>query len=518
MDFTSVVLIQIVVFFCVVLLLPTAKTYGSIKLSAITLLVIVGISWYLVPQQTAAISVSLWLLLILFPLLCLRQLQSLVAQNRYSLASKWASWIRWIIPSDGMGTYHHLLGGIALTQAGEIDRGEEILHRYQHPDRRLDRSAIALFYRSLNRWADYLEWVEGWLTPAQIVQEGGVVLAYYIRALGETGNRSRLLHAIGRWDSTSDRGQELLLLRLYALAFCGRTELVTELATAFPLLPTPEWQQFWIGTAELVAGNADAARAKLLDLQQYSTIVALQPDLAWRLTHPLPDATSLSQTDRELLARLEVASRQELQHRTTIPDRAHTPATTWLVWINIAMFAIGAILQLSPRWRGLNLLELGGLIAPLVLAGEWWRLFTANFLHAGILHLAMNMLGLSYLGKFVEYRLGTVRFIIAYLFTGIGAMAMVTYIDLLTQVPKITIGASGAIMGLLGIMGAIHFLGWQIGKATSAAREFRVVMFAVGWQLVFDLTNGHTSVVGHFSGLALGFVVGLPLVLSTSKK
>jgi rhomboid protease GluP len=156
---------------------------------------------------------------------------------------------------------------------------------------------------------------------------------------------------------------------------------------------------------------------------------------------------------------------------------------------------------------------MGGLFAPRVMTGEWWRIITANFLHFGIIHLLMNMLALLYLGKFVEDRLGTFRFTLLYAICGLGSMLTVTYVDLHSPKPPLTVGASGAIMGLLGVMGAIHLLGWHQGKSKSAAREFRAVLFSVGFQFVFDLANGHTSIVGHLSGLVVGFLVGLGLLL-----
>jgi rhomboid protease GluP len=187
--------------------------------------------------------------------------------------------------------------------------------------------------------------------------------------------------------------------------------------------------------------------------------------------------------------------------------------TNFLITINVLVFCAELVWRLGLGHQGMSFLHLGGLFAPKVLAGEWWRLVTANFLHLGIVHLGLNMFGLLYLGKFVEQRLGTFRFSLAYAIAGIGSMLAITYVDTkwLTT-PTVTVGASGAIMGLLGTMGAIHLIDWQGGTARSAAREFRVVLFSVGFQLVFDLTNGHTSIVGHFSGLFIGFLVGLVLL------
>jgi rhomboid protease GluP len=189
--------------------------------------------------------------------------------------------------------------------------------------------------------------------------------------------------------------------------------------------------------------------------------------------------------------------------------------TNFLITINILVFCAELVWQSQPGHQGMSFLNGGGLFAPRVIAGEWWRLVTANFLHLGILHLVLNMLGLMYLGKFVEDWLGTFRFSLIYAISGLGSMLAITYFDTQwpTKIPQVTVGASGAIMGLLGAMGAIHLMGWQQGKVKSAAREFRVVFFSVALQLAFDLANGHTSIVGHFSGLIVGFIAGLVLLL-----
>jgi len=73
-------------------------------------------------------------------------------------------------------------------------------------------------------------------------------------------------------------------------------------------------------------------------------------------------------------------------------------------------------------------------------------------------------------------------------------------------------------MGILGTMGAIHLSGWRQAKVAAAGRQFQAVLFSVGFQLVFDLTNGHTSIVGHFSGLTIGFLVGLVLLQFGSRE
>ncbi len=124
------------------------------------------------------------------------------------------------------------------------------------------------------------------------------------------------------------------------------------------------------------------------------------------------------------------------------------------------MFAVEEALGGSENLD--NLYRLGALIPEAVFAGEWWRILSANFLHLNWLHLSANMLGLYVLGRIVEARLGIIRFLIAYFFSGVGSMITIAVLSIVTQVPElICVGASGAIMGLLGVIAAILTRGWR---------------------------------------------------------
>jgi rhomboid protease GluP len=95
------------------------------------------------------------------------------------------------------------------------------------------------------------------------------------------------------------------------------------------------------------------------------------------------------------------------------------------------------------------LIRWGALWRPAVAAGEWWRLFTAMFLHGGIGHLAVNGYALYMLGRFCEDVFGALRYFVTYVAGGLaGALAS----TLNTQQAGLSVGASGAIMGLLGAL------------------------------------------------------------------
>jgi rhomboid protease GluP len=518
MDFTSIVVIQIAIFSCVMTLLPTSRSNSSIKIGAIAVLTILAMSWQLVPQQAAKIGTIAWIGLLLLPMMLMYRLESLVTSTKYLAASHLARWLRWLLPTDGMWNYHHLLRGIALAQTGQIQAADDIFAQYQTDDRtEIGRAATALLYRSTDRWHEYITWVKQRLTllPLQRLHQREMTLVYYVRALAETGNLPDCMLEL----TTLERNRQINLqqsnlLRMYILAYCGRIDPVTQLFRGLLSMYPAAIGEFWIATAELAAGKSEVARTQLANIREQTTDSCIQQDIIWRLSKPLPDLTALTPTDWEIVTQIEAIAKQEMKYGSQIPRDASTPATNLLIWINVLIFGAELGWQYQTGNREASFIPWGGLVAPLVLAGEWWRLVTANFLHLGGLHLGMNMFALLYLGKFVEYRLGTLRFTIAYLLAGIGSMAVITYVDTrwLTQ-PQITVGASGAIMGLLGAMGAIHLVNWRQGKVTSAARQFKVVLFSVGFQLVFDLTNGHTSIVGHFSGLTIGFLGGLILLL-----
>jgi rhomboid protease GluP len=565
MDFTSIVLVQIAIFSCLATLLPTSRSNSSLKISAIIVLTILSMSWYYLPGLTAKVGLGLWVALILIPMSMIQRLESLVNSSQYLVASKLAKRVRWIVPTDGMWHYHHLLTGIHLAQAGELDNADAIFDRYQpnttlssqssqrsqssvvaknqslaigltgksklgadrHQLSAIGRSATALLYRSTDRWQEYLDWVQLRLTPEQLQLDRGTILVYYLRAFAETGDLRRCIAEVDRLDRSGQvNNQQLNFLKMYVLAYCGRVEAVIQSCQNLLAMYPAEVRQFWIATAELASShatklktirpepiNSQAIRQELLELQQMSGDSCIQQDIAWRLTKPLPTLAKLSPLDWETVDRLEASVSQDAHYIRPIPTNAPTPVTNWLIAINILVFCAELFLQSRSQNPDFSFTPVGGLTAPLVLAGEWWRILTANFLHFNALHLGMNMLGLLYLGKFVEYRLGSVRYFVAYLLAGLGSMAVITYVDTHWVVrSQTTVGASGAIMGMLGAMGAIHLSGWRQGKTAAAGRQFQAVLFSVGFQLVFDITNGHTSIVGHFSGLAIGFVVGLILL------
>jgi membrane associated rhomboid family serine protease len=119
------------------------------------------------------------------------------------------------------------------------------------------------------------------------------------------------------------------------------------------------------------------------------------------------------------------------------------PVTIGLVVVLAAIFATEVGLEILDSAEALILM--GALSRDAVLAGEWWRLVTAVFLHGGVDHILGNALALFVLGMVCEHAFGRVQFVSLFVLSGIAG----SVVSMLTS-PGPSVGASGAIFGLQG--------------------------------------------------------------------
>jgi len=180
------------------------------------------------------------------------------------------------------------------------------------------------------------------------------------------------------------------------------------------------------------------------------------------------------------------------------------------IFINLNIFifilmVIRGVSIISPD--NLSLLNWGASFRPLVLEGQWWRLFTACFIHIGIIHLLMNMYALLYIGVLLEPILGKLRFLAAYLLTGIAASVISLWWHDLT----ISAGASGAIFGMYGVFLALLTTN-LIDKSVRKSLLSSILVFVV-FNLIYGL-QGNIDNAAHIGGLISGLVIGYALVPS----
>lgn len=179
-----------------------------------------------------------------------------------------------------------------------------------------------------------------------------------------------------------------------------------------------------------------------------------------------------------------------------------TPATYVLIAVNVLVF----LAEIASGSGGLG--EQGGsmitdfaLFGPSVADGEWYRLITAGFLHASIIHIGFNMFLLLILGRLLEPSLGTPRFLALYfaslLAGSFGALAL--------EPNAVTVGASGAVFGLAGATFII-----------ARGRGMDALAGEIGFLILFNLVLGfllpRISAGGHLGGLAGGALCALLIV------
>ncbi|MEV7090183.1 rhomboid family intramembrane serine protease [Streptomyces sp. NPDC093085] len=178
--------------------------------------------------------------------------------------------------------------------------------------------------------------------------------------------------------------------------------------------------------------------------------------------------------------------------------------TKILLGINIAVFlAVLAVgehdrLALDLGLIGIAYDDDGQLIG--VADGQWYRLLTSVFLHEEIWHIAFNMLGLWWLGGPLEAALGRARYLALYLISGLAGSAL-TY--LIAAPNQLTLGASGAVFGLLGatavLMRRLNY-------------DMRPVLALLALNLLFTFTWSGIAWQAHVGGLVAGVAIAMAMV------
>ena len=171
--------------------------------------------------------------------------------------------------------------------------------------------------------------------------------------------------------------------------------------------------------------------------------------------------------------------------------------TNVIVGINVALWLVGLLFNPRAFLTGSPLAILGGLFGPSVAEGEWWRILTAGFLHSGLIHLGFNMFVLIVLGPALERALGRPAFTGLYA-AGLTASSLGA---LLVSPDKVTVGASGAIFGLMGAT----IVGQR--AAGISLRASGIVPWVV-LNLVFTVAVPGISIGGHLGGLVGGVLAG----------
>ena len=186
------------------------------------------------------------------------------------------------------------------------------------------------------------------------------------------------------------------------------------------------------------------------------------------------------------------------------------PVTSALLIANFMMLGV-SWLAYAAIGKGGGLTILWGLVGepqyrlgasfgpPIFYGNEWWRVVTAMFLHGGLIHIGFNMMSLMQLGPALEEVYGSARYLFIYVFTGAFGFLVSAFTG------HFSVGASGALLGLVGVMLAITTKrgGAYMQDLRSRLISSVAILFVLGFSGFMAMDNW-----AHGGGLAAGFVLG----------
>ncbi|MEO5716955.1 MAG: rhomboid family intramembrane serine protease [Chthoniobacterales bacterium] len=484
--------------------LRNARNHGW-RIAAILVLGGCVAAWFVVPASAGFIGGILWSFLLLAPSLADRKIEDLYLMRRFAEARRLAVVRQSLHPWKDSPYRPRIFQILEQASAGRLDLALDQLAIEREETTPAGRFAAALTFALTENWPGLVQWCRRDLS----VIANPAVLPLYFRALGETGDLEDLVLLLA--SRAASREPRLTIDRPWfanlalVLAFAGKTGALARLFDLELRDAPPAEKQFWLATAELAVGEREAGLARLRQQQPEVRDILLRRSIDHRLAQS-PSGV-LSATGGRLLGRVTASSfgarEAAPRHRLT-----GTPAVWALILLNLAMFVVE--LMMGGSTNSLTLQNLGGLEpAAVVVRHEYWRLFTALFLHYGILHVGINLLGLYILGPALERTIGAIKFVLCYLLSGLGSSAVVVTLWWLGLTnSNLLVGASGSIMGVIGVSAGLLL---RHRQSPFAGRQLKNIIAIVAIQTVFDLWSPQVSLAAHLGGFVSGFVIGVGL-------
>jgi membrane associated rhomboid family serine protease len=220
-----------------------------------------------------------------------------------------------------------------------------------------------------------------------------------------------------------------------------------------------------------------------------------------------PSVVSLAEARNQQRARAAEAARGRALEQTRVdPSALPKPWVTYvLLGINLAVWLVMVATGVDP-WEPAPeaLRDWGGNVGMLTAGGQWWRLLTAMFLHAGIFHIGFNLYFLWVIGRICEQIFGKGAYALVYFGSGL----ISSLVSAAWQPAVVSVGASGALFGVFGA-----FLGFTFRRRAVLPPEFvksvrRNALVLIGINVAFSLAVPEIDVAAHVGGLLAGLGLG----------
>ena len=503
MDLQLVIALNIMVASAVLALYALAyRPVGYVNWVLVNVLVLAagGLALWFAPSIAAWIAAGLFVPLVVAPSLLSSLALRAEQRGRTDLAERLAAASARVHPTGDVRF------GLALNKALRRVPPEAVLadlNRLRDTASDSQRTIIDVFVAAeRDDWSAVLAATRSPAAPSEL-------MASEIRALGELGRRDEML-ALYERAKTRLLGIHLLTTQLFAFAFCGRVARVDALLKgALAGLPA-DGKIYWRAVARQAADPGDTMARSSLEAM---AAAALRPKTrqAARRTLERPQPPPLNTASLQIIDAADARMEREAYRRQK-PFRA--------LYTTLALMAANIVMLLSAEWSGGSenldvLFRLGAMWPPAIaMKGEVWRLFAAAFLHLGPLHLIVNLIMLSMLGRQVESLLGWWRTLAVYLWCAIGSMALVYALMRSGLIEtNLLVGASGAIFGLLGVTTAIDVATWLRSRDRLDLNRLSSVAVILALQAAVDFSIPNVSFAAHATGFVLGLVAGSIIAL-----
>jgi rhomboid protease GluP len=184
------------------------------------------------------------------------------------------------------------------------------------------------------------------------------------------------------------------------------------------------------------------------------------------------------------------------------------PITTTLVGMNVAVFVVMTLTGISPVEPTIpQLLKWGANFGPLSLGTQPWRMLASNYVHIGIIHIALNMWCLWNLGFLAERVFDPWTYVLTYTVCGLAGSLSSLWWHPLT----VGAGASGAIFGLAGALIAALYLGHLPISKQAIQGTLKSLLIFAGYNLFFGAAIRGIDNSAHIGGFVAGLILGAVL-------
>ena len=450
------------------------------------------------PSSAPWFSVPVALLLFAPGLIALR-VNALIAADRYAAAHRLALVRALLHPFDGAFALARYCRAMVLLQRGREPAALALLRTVAAAPSTIGVLASILLCTGRDD-------AEAVLNDARLAEPTGIL-------------RMRVLAAAGQLDTMIDDYRALMVERavlpmaqesaraLIVLMHAGRPAGVNALDTGLRAGTSRASAAYHVAFAELAVRPDDERALAVLGDQSLSDDGLIRRRASLRLAETPMPAISLTAERTAFLDRLEAAI-EALPRRRSF---WRAPASLMLIALNVAAFlaeaAAGSTTDNEILYR-LGALPTVGFVWPT----DAWRLGSEMFLHSGPIHIGANMLTLLVLGPPLERMLGPSCLLMLYLGSGLAAnMGCVFLASAGLLRPELIVGASGAIMGLVGGIAGSALRQWAGTRSPLEGRRLLVILAFLGLQFAIDATIPRVSSATHLLGAGAGLLLGLVL-------